>query len=170
MVRKTCKHLFALKFKPCMLYQATDVGLSITCMCFQGYVINSVIIYSIFIEVYLFFFSLCLQFKWTMGKYVFNCKWCKASWEKEFTANKHKAMCCVCNKVINMWSFSCCHLVWIDLQIELSCQEPRKNQLENEEGSCDHFLTGISLMWCGSTLCKSSQVNKYLSRINWSLL
>ena len=56
MVRKTCKHLFALKFKPCMLYQATDVGLSITCMCFQGYVINSVIIYSIFIEVYLFFF------------------------------------------------------------------------------------------------------------------
>ena len=38
-----------------------------------------------------------------MGKCVFNRKWLsdeKFSWVKEFKGDKHKAMCCVCNKVI----------------------------------------------------------------------
>ena len=39
-----------------------------------------------------------------MGKCVFNRKWlsdAKFSWVKEFKGDKHKAMCCVCNKVID---------------------------------------------------------------------
>lgn len=49
--------------------------------------------------------SLRLQFKWAMGKCVFNCKWlsdAKFSWVKEFKGDKHKAMCCACNKVIDI--------------------------------------------------------------------
>ena len=40
-----------------------------------------------------------------MGKCVFNRKWlsgAKFSWVKEFKGDKHKAMCCVCNKVIDI--------------------------------------------------------------------
>ena len=40
-----------------------------------------------------------------MGKCVFNRKWlsdAKFSWVKQFKSNKHKAMCCVCNKVIDI--------------------------------------------------------------------
>ena len=40
-----------------------------------------------------------------MGKCVFNRKWlsdAKFSWMKEFKGDKHKAMCCVCNKVIDI--------------------------------------------------------------------
>ena len=42
-----------------------------------------------------------------MGKCVFNRKWlsdAKLSWVKEFKGDKHKAMCCVCNKVIDIES------------------------------------------------------------------
>ena len=42
-----------------------------------------------------------------MGKCVFNRKWlsdAKFSWVKEFKGDKHKAMCCVCNKVIDIES------------------------------------------------------------------
>lgn len=40
-----------------------------------------------------------------MGKCVFNRKWlsdAKFSWVKEFKGDKHKAMCCACNKVIDI--------------------------------------------------------------------
>ena len=40
-----------------------------------------------------------------MGKCVFNRKWlnnAKFSWVKEFKGDKHKAMYCVCNKVIDI--------------------------------------------------------------------
>ena len=40
-----------------------------------------------------------------MGKCVFNRKWlsdAKFSWVKQFKGDKHKAMCCVCNKVIDI--------------------------------------------------------------------
>ena len=40
-----------------------------------------------------------------MGKCVFNRKWlsdAKLSWVKEFKGNKHEAMCCVYNKVIDI--------------------------------------------------------------------
>jgi len=40
-----------------------------------------------------------------MGKCVLNRKWlsdAKLSWVKEFKGDKHKAMCCVCNKVIDI--------------------------------------------------------------------
>ena len=40
-----------------------------------------------------------------MGKCVFDYKWlsdAKFSWVKEFKGDKHKAMCCVCNKVIDI--------------------------------------------------------------------
>lgn len=40
-----------------------------------------------------------------MGKCVFNRKWlsdAKFSWGKEFKGDKHKAMCCACNKVIDI--------------------------------------------------------------------
>ena len=46
-----------------------------------------------------------LQFKLAMGKCVFNRKWLsdeKFSWVKEFKGDKHKALCCVCNKVIDI--------------------------------------------------------------------
>jgi len=40
-----------------------------------------------------------------MGKYVLNRKWlsdAKFSWVKEFKGDKHKAICCVCNKVVDI--------------------------------------------------------------------
>ena len=40
-----------------------------------------------------------------MGKCVFNRKWfsdSKFSWVKQFKRDKHKAMCCVCNKVVDI--------------------------------------------------------------------
>ena len=46
-----------------------------------------------------------LQFKLAMGNCVFNCKWLsdeKFSGAKEFKGDKHKALRCVCNKVIDI--------------------------------------------------------------------
>ena len=40
-----------------------------------------------------------------IGKCLFNRKWlinAKFSWIKKFEGNKHKTMCCVCNKVIDI--------------------------------------------------------------------
>lgn len=56
-------------------------------------------------HVALFCISLHLQVKVAMGKCVFNRKWLsdeKFSWVKEFKGDKHKALCCVCNKVIDI--------------------------------------------------------------------
>jgi len=85
-------------------YQAIDVGLSTTCVCFHGRC-NCGWWCVAFLRAGYCWLSLRLQFKWVIGKCVLNHKWlsdAKFSWVKEFKGDKHKAMCCVCNKATDI--------------------------------------------------------------------